>query len=153
MAARNFEDLLQVWVSNIDSLGTTNSVVHMQCAIPDLKAYYLPHNEIVMTLLYRLLNGMHCKLRMHTDTTQISWTPSLPFLRELWQISSIVLLRIFDKRPPKGTSSSSANKNSGIRQRQQQTMPPMYMVAVSAANHHQRRRQCYKLINLVRFHG
>jgi hypothetical protein len=74
MAARNFEDLLQVWISNIESLETvpSNSESYLrQCAMPAFEGL-LPshHDEIVMTLLYRLAEWHAlAKLRMHTDIT------------------------------------------------------------------------------------
>jgi hypothetical protein len=96
MAARNFEDLLQVRVSDVKSLEKvpSNFMSYLwQCAIPAFEGL-LPshHNEIVMTLLYRLAEWHAlAKLRMHTDPT-LSLLDSVTTIlgRELRQFRQIV---------------------------------------------------------------
>jgi hypothetical protein len=67
LAARNFEDLLQVSTSTLFSF-----LAHVsQCAIPAFEGLLPePYNTDLMTLLYRLAEWHAlAKLRMHTDST------------------------------------------------------------------------------------
>lgn len=68
MAARNYEDLLQVCII-ITPLSLCLNVT--QCAIPVFEGLLpSPHNEQVTTLLFRLAEWHAlAKLRMHTDST------------------------------------------------------------------------------------
>jgi hypothetical protein len=116
MAARNFEDLLQVWISNIESLETvpSNSESYLrQCAIPAFEGL-LPshHNEIVMTLLYRLAEWHAlAKLRMHTDPT-LDFLDSITSIlgRELRRFRQIVCSAYSTKDLPKEKAARQRKK-------------------------------------------
>jgi hypothetical protein len=70
MAARNYEDLLQVSRTLI-TLTITDLDHTIQCAIPTFEGLLpSPHNEIVLTVLFRLAEWHAlAKLRMHTEST------------------------------------------------------------------------------------
>lgn len=70
LAARDFEDILQVTDSNINLLCLLCSIL-LQCCIPCFDGLLpSPHNESVLDLLY-ILSYWHslAKLRMHTDSS------------------------------------------------------------------------------------
>ena len=71
LAARNFEDMLQVYwyLCPCDTHSPHESI--SQCAIPVFEGLLPePHNEIVLTLLFRLAEWHAlAKLRMHTEST------------------------------------------------------------------------------------
>jgi hypothetical protein len=70
LAARDFEDLLQVSFSGLYHHALT-VIPCNQCAIPVFEGLLpSPHNEIVTTLLFELATWHAlAKLRLHTDTT------------------------------------------------------------------------------------
>jgi hypothetical protein len=71
LAARNYEDLLQVSILHTGGRPISLHIKNLQCAIPVFEHLLpYPHNDIVCTLLFELAtwHGL-AKLRLHTDTT------------------------------------------------------------------------------------
>lgn len=73
LAARDFEDLLQVHSSPLSSVvdAMLNSTCILQCAIPVFEGLLpAPHDNIILDLLFDLATWQgFAKLRMHTDDT------------------------------------------------------------------------------------
>ena len=69
LAARDYEDLLQVGVSLFSVTHGTEFIY--KCSIPVFEGLLpAPHNRIILNLLYELATWLTlAKLRLHTETT------------------------------------------------------------------------------------
>lgn len=80
LAARDFEDMLQVGITQLERIYSSNC--RQQCSIPCFEGLLpSPHNEQILDLLY-VLAAWHAsaKLRMHTESSLNildSWTTAL----------------------------------------------------------------------------
>ena len=122
LAARNFEDILQV--SNCIAYNEARLTTMLyQCAIPVFEDLLpAPHNEIVMTLLYRLAEWHAlAKLRMHTESTLTSMETATEVLsRELCRFCTTICTAFSTVELPK---EAMARGRKQSRQRAKAAVP------------------------------